>query len=206
MLRLLYFIVMWTVIFIFNTITIIVGWLVVPPLALLNRYTTKKEISIINGREILSWKSRLFFIWGNQEDGLAGAEEFKDKPLWFRIIYWSAYRNPSNNLRFISWLTVKIKPEEVRFKVFGKILDFNGNEVDLIPQYTILDDDRYRFTTLTWQGGYGNVRFQFKIFGKIWRLWLGHKILPEDAYGLWELDYRRFGAGFGTQFKRIYPR
>ena len=204
----MYFIFLLTYLFMFtfNTAFTILGYVVIPPMALLHKYTTKTEISIINGREILVWKSPLMFIWGNNEDGLIGASEYKDKPIWFRIIYWTTIRNPANNIRFIPYLSVTPTPSKIKFKVFGKILDFDGNEVALDNEYRILDKDEYRFTTLTWQGIYSNIRIQFKMRGKIWRFWLGFKLNPEDQFGLWELDYRRYGAGFARQFKRIYPR
>lgn len=36
--------------------------------------------------------------------------------------------------------------------------------------------------------------------------WIGWKIYPHDILGMDPTDYRFEGAGFATQFKRIYPR
>lgn len=204
----MYFIFFLTYVFMFtfNTVFTILGYVTIPPMALLHKYTTTTAISKINGREILVWKYKLMWIWGNDEDGLIGASEFKDSTIFVRIVYWCMWRNPANNIRFIPYLSVKPIPEKIQFKVFGKILDFDGNKVELDANYRILDDDKYRFTTLTWQGYYSNIRIQFKLINRIWRFWIGFKLYPEDKFGLWELDYRKYGAGFARQLKRIYPR
>lgn len=188
-----------------NIPTIILGWILIPPMAFLHKHTTKKEISIINGREIINWKYKFMFIWSNQEDGLAGASEYKDKPLWFRIVYWSAFRNPSNNLRFVPYISVKLNPEKIKFRAYGSVKTLNDG---IISSPTLRDYDRddLRYTTLVWQGIYSNLRIQFKMNGKIWRFWIGWKIYAHDKLGVSSADYRYHGAGFATQFKRVYPR
>ena len=92
----------------------------------------------------------------------------------------------------------------------------------------LLDDDRVRFISLVWQGIFSNFRIHFKMYTpdfefkwilkyipipisvnispKIWRFWVGWKIYPHDKLGISANNYRKFGAGFATQFKRIYPR
>lgn len=228
MLRLILSLPLYVAFFLFSTLVTAIGWIVIPPMAALHKHTTKTAISIINGREILVWKYWFMYPWGNDEDGLIGAEEYKDKSIFVRIVYWTAKRNPANNLRFIKYLSVKPVPEKIGFKLFTKIRDFEGNEVALDPQYRVLDEDQYRFTTLTWQGIYSNLRIQFKTRlpevefywvlkyipipvkaafpYKIMRFWIGWKLYPEDQFGLWSYDYRRYGAGFARQLKRIYPR
>lgn len=207
MIKLPIFILTWLLFFIFNTITIILGWILIPPMALLNKYTTEYITSIINGRTILVWKHKFMYPWSNNEDGLNGGEEYPDKPLWFRIIYWSALRNPSNNLRFFKTLTCQLDPNKIKYIVSNiKLLVDTPSFIISASNLTDYDQDYYRFTSLTWQGYYSNFRIQFKMFGKIWRFWIGWKIYPHDSNGIASTDYRRFGAGFATQFKRIYPR
>lgn len=181
------------------------GLFLVPLMALFWRYTTKTEISVINGREILNWKHKFMFIWGNNEDGIMGAEEFKNSSNFVRIVYWSAYRNPANNLRFVPYITCKINPSKVNLRVFAKVKDLNGNILENYSRRD-LDRDSLRYTTLIWQGLYSNLRIQFKMFGKIWRFWIGWKIYAHDIFGTSPNDYRIKGAGFATQLKRIYPR
>jgi len=203
MIRLIYFIPTYILFLIFRTVLILLGLVLIPPMALLNKYTTKVEVSKVNGRNIINWKSKLMYIWSNDEDGIYAGDEYLGYPMWFRIIYWAAVRNPANNLRFVPYISCKIDPTKVKYKVSG-IKTFNGPE-DSMSIYDY-DQDDLRFTTLTWQGLYSNLRIQFKMFNKIWRFWIGWKIYPHDSLGLSPNDYRATGAGFATQFKRIYPR
>jgi hypothetical protein len=210
MIKLPLFIFSWILFFIFNTLTIIVGWILIPLMALLWKYTTKTETSIINGKQILNWKHRFMWLYSNQEDGIMGASEYKDRSNFIRIVYWSALRNPSNNMRFIKALTCQLNPKEIKFRGTHP-KDINGtkyqimleNNKDLLYTY---DSDMFRFISLTWQGMYSNLRIQFKMFDKIWRFWIGWKIYPHDTLGISPNDYRRYGAGFAMQFKKIYPR
>lgn len=206
MYRLLYFLPIYLIFLLFRTLTIILGWVLIPPMAVLWKYTAKEEISMVNGRTILNWKSKLLFPWSNQEDGILAGAELKGYPNWVRIIYWSAIRNPANNLRFIEGLSCKIEKSKVEF-IGSDTKDLSGTRLYKkdVP-YIMYDMDQYRFTTLTWQGLYSNLRIQFKMFGKIWRFWIGWKIYPHDKLGINSYDYRYKGAGFATQFKRIYPR
>lgn len=138
------------------------GLFLVPLMALFWRYTTKTEISVINGREILNWKHKFMFIWGNNEDGIMGAEEFKNSSNFVRIVYWSAYRNPANNLRFLPYITCKINPSKVKFKL-SKVRNLEG-KVMKTPSYYDYDRDQYRFISFIWQGLYSNFRIQFKFY------------------------------------------
>ena len=200
------YIISWLLFCIFNTITIILGWLLVPPMAIFHKYTTKTIESVVNGRDILVWKHKFMFIWSNNEDGVVAGEELLNYPTWVRIIYWSALRNPSNNLRFIKALTCQIKPSKVQYKATA-LKNIDGlPPVSYIRSVYYYDSDEFRFISLTNCGIYSNLRIQFKMFNKIWRFWIGWKIYPHDMFGLSSTDYRRFGAGFATQFKRIYQR
>lgn len=207
MIRLIYFILTYILFSLLRTFFIVLGWIIIPPLAILNKYTTKEEISKVNGRTIINWKSRLFWVFSNQEDGLDGASEFRDKPLWFRIIYWSAIRNPANNLRFVPFLSLKIDPTKIKYVAYGlKPYDNTSFPLGQIPELYYYDRDDYTFVTLIWQGLYSNFRIQFKMFGRNWRFWIGWKIYIHDIYGINPDNYRYHGAGFATQLKRIYPR
>lgn len=189
---------------ILRVIVILLGWIVIPPMALFHKYTTRTETSIINGRPILNFKYRWMFPWNNNEDGVLAGSELIGYPDAIRIIYWTAYRNPANNLRFVPYLSVKLNPKKINFIGSKYVKDIDGNKkIALLRDY---DKDEYRFFSLTWQGIYYNIRFQWKMFGKIWRFWVGWKIYPHDKLGIPNWDYRRYGAGFATQFKRIYPR
>lgn len=207
MIRLLYFIPTYLLFLLFRSAMILLGWVLIPPQALLYKVLSKEEISIVNGRKILNWKLGFMYIWSNQEDGIVAGEEFIGWPTWWRIIYWSAIRNPANNLRFLPYISCKIIPSEIEASL-SDIKDIDGQVTpkERVTNLRSYDDDRYRFITLIWQGWYSNLRIQFKMFGKIWRFWIGWKIYAHDSLGVNPLDYRAKGAGFATQFKRIYPR
>lgn len=225
MIRLIYFVPIWIIFLLFRTVLIALGLIITPPLAILNRYTTKTETSLINGRLILNWKYKIFWLFSNQEDGLIGASEFKDKPIWFRIIYWCAGRNPVNNLRFVPFLSVKIDPSKVNF-IGSWPKTYSGELVSEAQKNRLLvyDRDEFRFISLTWQGIYSNLRIQWGMYLPnitfkyyiipikivfnfyICRFWIGWKLYPHDRLGVAPNDYRYHGAGFATQLKRIYPR
>lgn len=189
---------------ILRTVFILLGWVLIPPMAIFWKQTTRIELSSVNGRYIRNWKYDFMYPWSNNEDGIVAGDELVGYPDWIRIIYWSAVRNPANNLRFVKYLTCKIVPDKVQFKL-SKVKDINGNVVTN-PTLRDYDRDDLTFTTLIWQGIYSNLRIQFKMNGKIWRFWIGFKIYAHDKLGISTADYRYNGAGFATQFKRIYPR
>ena len=207
MIRLIYFLPILIAMFLLRTLVDILGWIVIPPMALYWKNTTKYKVSIVNGRMILVWKYCFMWPWSNDEDGILAGEEYLDKPEWFRIIYWTAKRNPGNNMRFVKYLSCKIDPSKVRY--------ISSPSSDLILQrwYTEnfetpfnrnYDRDDLTFWYLCWHGLYSNIRWQFMFRGSIYRLWLGWKIYPHDMNGIPENDYRFHGAGFGRQAKRIW--
>jgi hypothetical protein len=188
----------------FRTGLILLGLVLIPPQALLYKIFTKEQLSIINGRVILNWRISLMWLWSNEEDGILAGEELIGWPNAIRIIYWSAIRNPANNLRFVKFLSCLIDPAKVKW-IGNTPKALNDYKLQLWTPY-VYDSDEYRFMCFTWCGVYSNLRIQFKIFRKIWRFWIGWKIYPHDKYGISDTNYRYYGAGFATQFKRIYPR
>lgn len=204
MIKLPIFILIWILFLIFRTVIILLGLIIVPPLAILNEWTTKYQISRINNRLIINWKWKLFYLWSNDEDGILAGSELLKYPNWVRIIYWTAIRNPANNLRFIKYISCQLQPGKIKY-VVSECKKLNGVVWDK-PSIFFYDDDAFRFISLTYQGLFSNLRIQFKMNGYIWRFWIGWKIYPHDSLGISSSDYRRFGAGFATQFKRIYPR
>lgn len=84
-------------------VVMLFGILLLLPLCAL-RYWTIRESRYFPGRTIAVWRGGwLTWIWGNEEDGVIGADffraRFKDERL--SAYLWSAWRNPANNLRFI---------------------------------------------------------------------------------------------------------
>ena len=92
---------------------IVAGVFLVPIATFAKAYHKRKSKYL--DREILAWTWGFMWPWDNEEDGIVAGLEYPDKPLWFRIIYWSARRNPANNLRYIKPFSVKIDPKKVKF-------------------------------------------------------------------------------------------
>lgn len=188
--RLVYAIPSWILFLVLRTICILLGWVLVPIAALCKAYKSeydpakdlKKENPIVYH---FTWS--LMFIWDNFEDGIANDMYYKSDSLFKRIIYWSCIRNPANNLRVVPHLSCKIDPIRVRYI---------GNQSDIYKY-----DTKIPQWFFAWQGVYSNLFYQFKIGSSLYRFWIGWKIFPTDIYGV--TSYRKDGAGFATQFKKI---
>lgn len=196
--RLIYAIPSWIGFLLFRTVVILLGWILIPIAAAAGAYDKQYDEHKADKGEnpivyFFTWK--FMFPWDNWEDGIANDMYWKAPNLFLQIVYWSAFRNPANNLRKVPGLSVHIEKEKVGF--VGNL----GSDYAL----TAYDEDHLTFAYFCWHGFYSNFRWQFRFFGKIFRLWIGWKIYPEDSK--FEVrGHRKEGAGFGTQFKRCYPR
>lgn len=187
---------------------IVFGWVLIPIMALLGRYEFRasKYFYINNGevpKKILAWHDKWMWPWGNEEDGIAAGRQYQDAgATWKQIIYWSALRNPVNNLRFVPLLSVKIDPEKIgyvgRVKGFDAVESPRDNERRYILDYF---DKPCPQWFLCWQGAYSNFYWQFTVNRKLYRFWIGWKIFPTDIYGV--TTYRKPGAGFAAQLKVV---
>ena len=106
----------------------LLGWLVVPLLALLDRHliVTDLVLSETGSGLVETWRWRIFELWGNREDGVTGPtvsrststqrwiEKTRNWPRWRKIISWCAWRNPVGNLRW-SWMGMKLDREEMEW-------------------------------------------------------------------------------------------
>lgn len=191
MIKLPLFILSWILFLILRTIFIILGYIFVPISVLFKEYETRKS-KIFPDKDILAFKSKLMWIWGNEEEGI-GYYGKKGYSLRKRILYSECVRNPANNLRFVPLLSTKIDPDKVEFR--GSL----DKDTELIKY----DLDETDFCSLTWQGLYSNFRYQGKIFGKRYRIWIGWKIYPHDKLGVDPKSHRSHSVGFATQFKRL---
>lgn len=179
-----------------RTLLIIVGWVVVPIAVLFNQYEYR-ESKIYKGRNILAFTKSIFWLWGNEEEGIGWYGNYKS--IKMKIIYSECFRNPVNNLRYVPFLSLKINPDKVKF--YGSLGSHKDNlERHIVEKY---DSDSELFWSITYQGLYSNLRIHFNLLNSNYRFWLGWKIYPEDIYGLPDWDHRRATAGFATQLKRI---
>jgi len=156
-----------------------------------------------NPKKISAWTWKLFWIFGNEEDGLSASAEFPNHPLWFRQLYWY-YRNPANNLRFVPLFAPIVDPKKVKFKASF------GTDKDNIPYETLAaledgndgtKDGKVPFWYFCTMGPYWSFRYEFKVGQTMYRFWASHKLYPSSIYKV--PDYQRHGVGFSVQLKRV---
>jgi hypothetical protein len=145
------------------------------------------------GRTVTAWRCGWAqAIFGNWEDGVVGPAWWKaqhpDRPDWWLAFVWSAWRNPTNNTRFIPLLNPVIDPARIRY---------HGNVED--PARNGLDRLRIEWS-YTWQGIYAGVVFRWQITATHHAsVRLGWKLLPRDRHGVAPTDYRSIRCPFGVQ-------
>lgn len=161
-----------------NIVGIVLGLILVP----VGYYLSGLVLvpGLVNGEWIWMFRSRALWLWGNDEEGVDGFEVhhpmFARHPTFRMVWYWSAVRNPFNNIRFAK--SVNAVPEPKEYRVW-----WNS------PKYGWLIQQRYL------------LGFQVRLFGM--RFWFGFKFKPSDLDGpLPEWDTRAQGLGFAMQFKK----
>jgi hypothetical protein len=194
--RLIYFIPTWLLFFFLISLpTIILGWVFIVPAAILDLTTIRK--SRVHDRLIDVWSIPLMWIWGNEEDGICAGRQycyFKSNTL--QTIYWSALRNPVNNLRYVPYLSCIVNPSKIQF-----IGSFGDSDQKYLPKEEVLKyDTKVPHWFLCWQGLYSGFYWQFNLFG-LRRFWIGWKVYPGSIYKVPE--YQKHGAGFAAQLKKV---
>ncbi len=218
MIRLIYFVPIWAVFFILRNLMFVLGWVVVPIAALFRAWHINYDKEKDNKGEYpnvyhFTWK--WMYPWDNDEDGIACQTYWKAKSgikfkrftivlpkfshMFFQILHWSCVRNPANNLRYVPYISCKIEPKKVRWI---------GTDNKRPYEFDRKPPEKEWF--VAWQGFYSCLWIQKKFFPD-WvplvsgfrRLWIGHKVFPEDTLGIPDTSYRKDGAGFAIQFKRL---
>lgn len=161
----------------------LLGMILVPIASLAGAwYERPSQIPNYKSDNILAWKWKFMWPWGNEEDGVTGAKWYRDLHSdWSPVkqaIMWSAFRNPFNNMRFVKGLNPVITPTMIQ-SVSGDSWDY------------------------TWQGVFSGFRWFPQFKGNTYRFWLGWKLKPEDRFGLADTDFRKYGVGFAVQFKKV---
>lgn len=205
-LRILSSVLLWFLFSCLRTVLIVLGWILIPIALSFKAYAFRE--SSITGRTKLQWTWKLMWAWSNEEDGIYAGEEFPDAPFWFRILYWTAFRNPVNNLRYISGLNCKVNPFKIWYTgTFGALNSNLHRDVLRLNQHLGSAQILRKYDTkvpqwfFCWQGIYSCFYWQFYIGSQLYRLWIGWKLYPTDIFGVTE--YRKHGAGFANQFKRV---
>jgi len=173
----------------------IVGALIIPPLACARAWELRPSWAYADKRPLLCWRVRLIdLVWGNAEDGVTGAAWYRDLHAdWSdtkRAIFWSAFRNPTNNMRFIPIVNPRLRASRIRYR----------GEYD--PETAAKQTGRVAYS-FAWQGIYAGLYVIVPIRGRLYRFWWGWKIRPRDTAGIAITDYRYPRCGFATQLKRV---
>jgi len=156
---------------------LLVGFVVVPVAAYLRWYYWLDDA--------VFWTPRWLAPWDNLEHGIAGPASYQpDISLPWRIVSWSAFRNPVNGLRFMFGIMADAR----RIRHVGNSLD---------PETDAMHEPGRTFWAFTWQGplaGYKRARARGRIMTETW---IGWKFLPKDAFGVH--DWRTHDVGFAVQ-------
>lgn len=193
------------------TVVAIPMWLLGIPVCLYLSLTRQYEFrkSKLWSYDILAWTPKWVYPWGNEEDGVDGArggQKWSDDtfqmawwfkktagwPEWLVLFWWTAIRNPTNNLRFIKPFGFTLKPQD--YYDLTEVEDIGNAESphETWPGKWKWFFARYRGYTALYVA-YSNVRFR-----------IGWNIYPSDlAYRNYFDDaYRTKGIGFKLQLQR----
>lgn len=180
----------------FNWALALIGLPLIALLLWTGQYHTRPS-QVYAGRKVTAFKSPLFWLWGNEEDGVLGPEWYAAAhPKWgpkFRGWMWSAIRNPVNNDRFIAPIGVRIDPTRVRSVGNCKASPQDDEAAEGVMRF------RWSYTV---QGAYSGLWVRYPLNnGKYINFRIGWKLLPKDKEGVPDYDYRKPGCGFGLQLQ-----
>lgn len=218
--RLIYGIPSWILFELLNIPLIILGWVLIPIAAACKAYKPDLDFVMSYGdlpgvtakgddvKYHFTWP--FMFLWDNYEDGIANDTYWKAPNMFLQIVYWSANRNPTNNLRIVPYLSCKLNPEKIGFR--GSFISSDFDATDPVPEmaatrfaYKLATVNKYDTKIpqwfFAWQGFYTNFYWQFNLGGKLRRFWIGWKIYPTTIYKIPE--YQKNGAGFALQWKVV---
>lgn len=190
----------------YSSVAFVLWILGVPLVFALSRcraWTPQRSGVYADQRIVQAWRGGwLTWIWGNSEDGVTGA-------LWYRqreyakgkgdrtvALNWSAFRNPTNNLRFVPVVNPRIEPSRVR-----AITSYDPEEFANVED-AAKASGLYQYA-FTWQGVFAGLALIVPARGEYFRVWWGWKLRPRDRLGVDPSDYRFPRCGFATQLKRV---
>lgn len=145
-------------------------------------------------RIVAAWTPRWCWLYCNDEDGVVGPAWWHDENAgksqrWLAFV-WSAWRNPTNNLRFLPFVNVVIDPARVQWL---------GNADD--PAHPTEFTPNRILWSFTWQGLYAGLVWRWQVTSTHHiQLRLGWKLLPRDRFGVPAEDFRSVMCPFGVQF------
>jgi hypothetical protein len=101
----------WTLYQLVSLALTIAGWFLLTPFCVTHAWTLRPGLSsMFPGKAVWAWKGGwLMLPWDNEEDGIANGASPTPWSAW----YWSAFRNPCNNLRFCPGAAFVLKNKPV---------------------------------------------------------------------------------------------
>lgn len=181
---------------ILNAIVAALGLIMIPLAVAFNAYEAKPS-PLFDHQIIKCWTWKIMAPWQNYEDGIVAGFEYLDKPEWFRIIYWSAIRNPSNGLRWVKWMNPIPELDKVKF-----IASFGSNKDNWTYEELYNKEEHGTFWYLCWYKYWANIRIQFFITKNTQiRIWIGAKIYPSNMFKL--PYYQKYGAATTFQLRTL---
>ncbi len=195
MTRLLYSVPLWLAYSSVAAMLWVIGVPLIAVLAWRRAWVIRPSEQYADKRMLRYWKGRwLMWIWSNSEDGVTGAQWYRELHAdWSeskQALMWSAFRNPTNNMRFIPIVNPRLRASRIRYR----------GEYD--PETAAKQTGRVAYS-FAWQGIYAGLYVIVPIRGRLYRFWWGWKIRPRDTAGIAITDYRYPRCGFATQLKRV---
>lgn len=131
------------------------------------------------------WTLALMTPWDNYEHGISGPRAYKPAAaLAWRIVAWSAFRNPVNGLRHL--FGVKVDSDRIGYV---------GNSLD--PEAAAMRCPGITYWAFTWQGWLAGFKLARSRGRRMTEVWIGWKLLPKDSLGV--KDWRSNAVGFAIQ-------
>lgn len=173
----------------------IVGSLIIPVMAWRQSWDLRPSFAYADRRPVTCWRARIVDrVWGNAEDGVTGAQWYRDLHAdWSdfkRALFWSAFRNPTNNMRFIPFVNPRIRAARIHYR--------GAYDTEAAARAS----GRIAWS-YTWQGLYASLYVIVPVRGHFYRFWWGWKLRPRDTAGIAITDYRYPRCGFATQLKQV---
>lgn len=171
---------------------ILLGWILIPIAAALKAY--KVDPTTLNEQyPMYHWTWPIMKLWDNEDNGIVDPGYSSYTSMFMRIIYWTALRNPVDNLKIVPIICCKINSADVRFVgSFGNCT----NEEEWVklysPRFTVNEaqeqiekyDTKVPQWWFCWNGFYTNFYWAFNVNGHLWLFWIGWKIKPTAIYGV----------------------
>lgn len=163
--------------------------LILVPLAVLTGAYDEQYTFFGYFRPLFTWP--LMAPWQNFEDGIFGPPSYLTYNSSFeRALKWTCFRNPVSGLRWLPPLSTLINPSKICYA---------GNLGPVEPEIYELKQPSFVYV---WQGVYSCVWWHFTFHGTLYRLFVGHKLYAADCKPQ-DYGYRKYGTGFGMQFKAV---